>query len=169
MVIFLGVDRRLRPGPVVVGLQANVKFAVEKSGGVGAVVGPAQFGAGDRDHRILDEQVADLRGELRGCFERNRVGHGGANPRGAFVKMGKEFSADERHKKKRGTENRHGHDEGDRGVIKAPVQATRVLIANPVVDEVLLFFHIVLEPIRSEHRNNRERENERADEKARTP
>ncbi len=83
------------PGFVVVGLQADVELAVEEAGGVGAVVGTAQFGADDRDLRIRHQDVADLRGDLAGLFEGDGVGHGRAHPQRAFVEVRHELAADE--------------------------------------------------------------------------
>ena len=48
--IVLGVDGALTPGLVVVGFEADVKLAIEEAGGIGAVVGAAEFGADDGDH-----------------------------------------------------------------------------------------------------------------------
>ena len=45
------------------------------------------------------------------------------------------------------------------------MQATRVLIADPVVDGVLFFLHAVLKPVGGEHGNNGERKKKRADER----
>src|SRR5258708_39965972 len=78
---------------------------------------------------------------------------------------GKEFSADEWDEQERGDENRQGRDEGDRGMVEAPVEGSRVLIANPVVDGILLFLYATLEPVGSEHGNDREGQNKSADER----
>ena len=84
------------PGLVLVGLQANIEFAVEKAGGIGAVVGTSQLGADHGDLRIRHQNVANLRSDLARLFERNRVRHGGPHPERAFVEVGHEFAADER-------------------------------------------------------------------------
>ena len=79
--------------------------------------------------------------------------------------MRKEFSADERNKKESGAENQESGDDRDHRVIEAPFQAAGVLIADPIEDAVLLFLDATLEPVRRQHRNDRERENERAEER----
>src|SRR5579872_4418706 len=84
------------PNVVFVRLKPDVELAVEEAGGIGAVVGAAKFRADDRDLRIRHQNVADLRGNLTGFFERNCVGHRRANPESAFIEVRHELSADER-------------------------------------------------------------------------
>src|SRR6185295_14500638 len=87
-------DGSLAPGFVVIGLEADVKLAIEESRRVGAVVGAAELRADYGDHRILIEDVANLGRELRGVFKGDRVWHGGANPQRTFVEVRQEFAAD---------------------------------------------------------------------------
>jgi hypothetical protein len=88
----LAANRGLAPGFVVVRLEAYIKFTVEKSGGVGAVIGAPEFRADDGDHRILVENFADFGRELGGFFKRNGVGHSSANPECGFIEMRQKFA-----------------------------------------------------------------------------
>ena len=119
--------------------------------------------------RILDEQIADLRSKFGGFFEGNRVGHGGANPDGAFIQMRQELPADEGNQQESCAENEQGTDDSDRrGMIEAPFESPGVSIANPLENAILLFLYAVLEPVGGEDGNDSEGEDERA-EQARSP
>ena len=83
------------PGLVLVGFQADVEFAVEKASRIGAVVGTSELGADHRDLRIGHQNVANLRGDLAGFFERNRIRHGRPHPERAFIQVRHELAADE--------------------------------------------------------------------------
>src|SRR4029077_13003309 len=107
--LFLGMDRAFPPRDIVVRFQANVKFAVEEPGGIGAVVVAAELGAYHRDLRVLGEQVADFRCKLARLFKRDGVRHGGADPQSAFVKMRKKFAADERNEEEAGGEDKRAN------------------------------------------------------------
>src|SRR5260370_41693815 len=50
-------------------------------------------------------------------------------------------------------------------MVEAPVEASLVLIANQVVDGILLFLYAALEPVGSEHGNDGEGQNKSADER----
>jgi hypothetical protein len=63
------VHRAGLPGFVVVGLQSHIKLTIEKSGGIGAIVRATKLRADDGDHRILDQDVTNLRGESGGVLE----------------------------------------------------------------------------------------------------
>src|ERR1700739_462346 len=94
----LVANSRLAPGSVVVRLEAYIKFTVEKSGRIGAVIGATEFRAHDGDPRIVVENVADFGRELGGFFKRNGVRHGGANPEGTFIEMRQKFAANKGNK-----------------------------------------------------------------------
>ena len=48
---------------------------------------------------------------------------------------------------------------------QAPIQPLGILVADPLEDAVLLFLDAALEPVRSQHRDHGERENQRADQR----
>ena len=98
-------DRSLLPHLVLVRLQPDVELAIEKSGGIGAIVGAPQFRSDFRHLRIRHQDVANLRRELRRFLEGNRVRHRGAHPQRAFIQVRHEFAADIGNQKKRGAEN----------------------------------------------------------------
>jgi hypothetical protein len=95
----LVVNRSPRPGAILVRSQPDVKLAVEKSCGVGAVVGTGQLRAHLGDHGVSHQDFSDLRSELGSLLERDGIGHGGAHPHGSFVEMRHEFAADEGNQK----------------------------------------------------------------------
>ncbi len=152
------------PGGIVVGLQSNIKLAIEKTGGVGAVIGTAKLRADDGYLRILRENVADLRRKLGGVFKRNRVGHGGANPKRTFIEVRQKFAADEGKEEQRRAKDECNDEESQLGMIEAPFELPAITSADAVEKTIGLFLDAVLEPIRGEDGNECERENEGANE-----
>ena len=91
-----GVKLARLPGRIFVRLQSHVKFAIEKSGGVRAVIRPPQFRTHINHLRILPQNLANLRSQLRRFLVRNGVGHRRPHPQRAFIQVWHEFPADER-------------------------------------------------------------------------
>ncbi len=107
------MNRCLRPRFIVVRFQSNIKLAIEKAGGVRAVVGAPEFRTRYRNHRILDQEIAYLRRKFRRFFKGNCVRHGGANPHRAFIQMWKELSTNEWDKQEGASENQQRHKDRD--------------------------------------------------------
>src|SRR5207245_5537405 len=91
--LVLGPDpARSLPRLVLIRLEADVELAVEKAGGVGAVVRAPQFGAYDRDLRVGHQDLPDLGSDLARFLERDGIRHGGAHPQRSLVEVGHELA-----------------------------------------------------------------------------
>ena len=163
--LLLGANGGLRPGLVVVGLEADIKLTIEKAGGIRAIVGASEFGSRNRDHGILNEQSANLGSKLGRILKRNGVREGGANPDCAFVEVRKELTTDERNKEEGGGKNKESGEDGDGAMVEAPIEAAGILIADPIEDGVLLFLDTLFKPVRRKHGNDGKREDESAKER----
>ena len=119
---FLLVVNRPLPDRVVVRLQPDVKFVVEKPGGIRAVVRTPQLVRHGSDLRKAAQNVADLRRQLGGFFKRDGVGSGGAHPQCAFVQVRHELGADQRNQQQRRRENSQQHRDRDGAIPQAPAQ-----------------------------------------------
>src|SRR5580692_6346008 len=122
------VDRSLRPGRILIWFQPDIKFAVEESGWVGAIVRAGQFRADLCDHRVSHQNLANLRSEFGGFFERDGVGHSGANPHSSFIQVRHELAADERNQKQRRGKNHRGQNHCEVRTIQAPAKLRSVFV-----------------------------------------
>ena len=122
------------PGLVVIWLQADIELVVEEAGGVGAVIGAAQFIGHGGDLREAEQDIADLRGELGGFLERNGVGGGGAHPERAFIQVGHELAADEGDEQERTAEDGEDHRHRDQAIAEAPAEHAAVCVADPLIE-----------------------------------
>ena len=159
------VNGTLFPRGVIVWFQPHIKFAIEETGGIGAVVRTAQLRAYFRHLGILRDQCANLRRELARLFVRNRVRQCGAHPQRSFVEMRHELAADERNEKQRRAENQRGHDHRGLRMVEAPRQLLPIFFLDPFERLVPPLAHAFLEPVRTHHRHERQREDERADQR----
>ena len=80
--------------PLLVVLEIDETFRVEKSGRVGAVVGPAELADGDRHLRELHENVARLLDDFVGAFVGRAGRQRAAHPERALVEVREELRAD---------------------------------------------------------------------------
>ena len=80
--------------PPIFGLEIDEVFGVEEAGGIGAVVGAAGLADDLGDFGKRGHDIARLVGE-GDAFGGAAGRQGAADPDGAFVKVGKEFGADE--------------------------------------------------------------------------
>ena len=119
------------PGLVLVGLQADIEFAVEKAGRIGAIVGTSQLRADHSDLRIRHQDVANLRRNLAGFLERNGVRHGRPHPERAFIQVRHEFAADERNQQQGRAEDKSRNHQRGLGAVERPIQLDGVLLLHP--------------------------------------
>ena len=162
----LGVNRSL-PGGIVVRLQADKIFVVEKPDRIGAVVWTTKLVGDGGDLRKPKQDVSHLRPELRGLIERNRIRHRRTNPQRAFVKMRHEFRADVRNQQQRSAKERQAYRNGHFGVSKTGIQLPVIGLLQTLVDADLRFFQVLPQEERAEDREQRQRAEERSDERER--
>src|SRR6185437_703257 len=158
------VNASLPPCGIVVWLQSHIKFIVEEAGWVSSIIRAAEFRADLRDHGIRHQNIANSGRKLAGLFERNCVRHRCAHPKSAFIKVRHEFAADVRNQEKSTPENHQSAEDRWTGMVKAPVEAVRVEVAEPF-ENFIGPFADVLEPVRAQHRNKSEREEQSAEER----
>ncbi len=120
------------PGFVLVRFESDVELTIEEAGRIGAVIGAAQLRADHRDLRIGHQDVANLRRDLAGFFERDGVRHGGAHPERAFVEMRHEFAADERDQQERRAKDQGGNHQSRLRLVQRPVEVHRVFAASSI-------------------------------------
>src|SRR6185312_5416534 len=108
-------------------------------------------------------QLADLGRDAAGLVKRNRVGHGGAHPERAFIKMGHELAADEGREGERGDEHGAGGHDNEPGMAQAPAHLAAVPVLHPLQRAVDREPDALLEPVRAQHRHQRQGDKQRAD------
>ena len=127
--------------PVLMWFEIGQKFRIEKTGGIGAVVGSAELRDDRDDFRRFPEHLPDFSGQSSRFVERNIHRHGGPHPEVPFLQCGHEFPADEL----QGTERRHQQQQRSTDdlhiVSQRPSQDGQVRPANRADETRVLFRH----------------------------
>ena len=143
-------------------LQRREELGVEEAGRVGAVVRPPVL----RHHRLdLREAANDLAHAIDvtvAFLERDRGGHGGADPQIAFFELGQEFEPERAHGDARKRKEHDGAGDREHPVGDGEVQHRRIQAVQHAHDPGFGFAHVVGQQDGADRRRHGERREQAA-------